>query len=74
LSQRPSERMQPCFKRITIRAGLWVFLWEEHQKPDPAHLSRLLRVRRKWPRCCTAERRDEFSPPHGLTSRSRITD
>jgi hypothetical protein len=38
------------------------------RKPNRWHHHRLLRTRRNWPRCCTADQRNKIAPSHELSS------
>src|SRR5262249_35069530 len=44
-----------------------------HQDADPPHLVRLLRPRGERPAYCTAEKRDELTPLHSITSSARAS-
>src|SRR3977135_3279729 len=65
---RPAERSESLPKRndaghyFRIVLGVWM------QERDATHALARLRPRRKWPRCRTAEQRDELAASHSITS------
>src|SRR5262249_41688427 len=68
LSLAPTERLQALPKGRRARLSFWIILRIVHQHCDSAHPVGLLRACRNWPRRRAAEKSDELSPPHSITS------
>src|SRR5215831_8864840 len=65
----PARFLQTLQECREAGLSLRIFRGEIHQHPDAPHALALLRARRERPRGRRpAEQRDEFAPPHSITS------
>src|SRR6516165_11785660 len=57
-------------ERCDAVPGLRIALRQHHEHADAPHALALLRARRERPCCRTADKGDEFPPPHGTSPRA----